>query len=91
MRKHEVKMAETHELSRPVIRLRYAARGVTHPVKSPQTASDYRFSRLAPLKLSTAHRGCAQTVNCRLYPIHFLNQIRRRRKPSEASYTTKSS
>ena len=27
-RKHEVKMTETHELNRPVICLRYAARGV---------------------------------------------------------------
>ena len=62
-RKHEVKMTETHELNRPVICLRYAARGVTHPVKSQRTASDYRFRRPAALKLSTAHRGCAQTVN----------------------------
>ena len=36
-------MTETHDLNRPVICLRYAARGVTHPVKSPRTASDYRF------------------------------------------------
>ena len=61
----KVKMTETHELNRPVICLRYAARGVTHQVQSLRTASDYRFSRPAPLKLSTARHGCAQTVNCR--------------------------
>ena len=43
-RKHEVKMTETHELNRPVICLRYAARGVAHPVKSPRTASDTPYS-----------------------------------------------
>ena len=50
-------MTETHELNRPVICLRYAARVVTHPVKSPRTASEYRFRRPAPLTLSTARRG----------------------------------
>ena len=68
----KVKMTETHELNRPVICLRYAARGVTHQVKSLRTASDYRFSRPAPLKLSTARHGCAQTVNCRLIRFIFL-------------------
>ena len=50
-------MTETHELNRPVIYLRYAARGVAHPIKSQRTASDYRFRRPAPLTLSTARRG----------------------------------
>ena len=70
-------MTETHELNRPVSCLRYAARGVgirgvTHPVKSPRTASDYRFRRPAPLTLSTARRGCAQTVNWRRIRFIFL-------------------
>ena len=42
----------------------HAARGMTRRVKSPQTASDDRFRRPAPLTLSTAHRGFAQTINC---------------------------
>ena len=66
-------MTETHELNRPVICLRYAARGVAHPVKSPRTASDYRFCRPAPLTLSTACRGCAQTVNWRRIRYFFLS------------------
>ncbi len=86
-RKHEVKMTETHELNRPVICLRYAARGVTHPVKSPRTASDYRFRRPAPLTLSTARRGCAQTVNWRRIRVIFESD----RTPSGALCTTKSS
>ena len=70
--KHEVKMTETQELNRPVICLRYAARGVTHPVKSPRTASDYQFRRPATLTLSTVRRGCAQTINCRRIRFIFL-------------------
>ena len=54
-------MTETHELNRLVIYLLYAASGVTRRVKSPRMASDYRFHRPAPLTLSTARRGCAQT------------------------------
>ena len=66
-RKHEVKMKETHELNRQVIChlfTVYAARGMTHLVKSPRTACDDRFRRPALLTLSTARRGCAQTDNC---------------------------
>ena len=94
-RKHEVKMTEKHELNRPVICLRYAARGVgirgvAHPVKP---ANGFR---LPILSASTAHTiNCASWVrsDCQLasYPIHFLNRIGRRRKPSGASCTTKSS
>ncbi len=82
-RTHEVKMTETHELNRPVICWRYAARGVAHPVKSLRTASDYRFRRPAPLTLSTAHRGCAQTVNGHRIRFIFLigyNSARSRRE-----------
>ena len=42
----------------------HAARGMTRRVKSPQMACDDRFRRPAPLTLSTAHRGFAQTINC---------------------------
>ena len=94
-RKHEVKMTEMHELNRPVICLRYAARGVgirgvAHSVKP---ANGFRL----PIPSASA----AQTINwasrvrsdsqLASYPIHFLNRIGRRRKPSGASYTTKSS
>ena len=85
-------MIETRDLNRPVICLLYAARGVTHPVKSPRTASDYRFRRPAP----AAHTiNCASWVrsDCQLasYPIHFLNRAGRRRKPSGSSCMTESS
>ena len=88
-RKHEVKMTETHELNRPVIFLRYAARGA--PSKKPANGF-----RLPILSASTAHTiNCASWVrsDCQLasYPIHFLNRIQQRQKPSGASYTTKSS
>ena len=63
-RKHEVKMTGMHELNRPVICVLYAARGVMRRVKSPRTACDDRLRRSAPLKLSTARHGWAQTVSC---------------------------
>ena len=78
-RKHEVKMTETLDLNRPVICLRYATRVVTHPVKSPRTASDYRFRRphrshyqlrvVGALRLSTG-----------VVSDSFLNRIGRRRE-----------
>ena len=93
--------AHSWELNRPVICLLFGARGVTQQIKSPRTASDYRFRRPAPLTLSTARRGCAHTINCASwvrsdyqllsYPIHFFNRIQQRRKPSGASCMTKSS
>ena len=94
-RKHEVKMTETHELNRPVIYLRYAARGVgirgvAHPVKP---ANGFRLpipsaSTAQTINWASRVRSDSQLAS---YPIHFLNRIGRRRKPSGASYTTKSS
>ena len=67
-RKHEVKMTETHELNRPVICLRYAARGVgirgvAPPSKASerlpitdsvgQHRSDYQLSVAGALRQST--------------------------------------
>ena len=91
-RKHEVKMTETHELNRPVICLRYAARGVgirgvVHPVKP---ANGFR--------LPIPSASTAQTIN-------WASRVRSRqstgvlsdsffesdRTASGASYTTKSS
>ena len=56
-------MTETHELNRPVICLRYAARGVTHPVKARerlpitdsvgQHRSHYQLRVVDSLRLST--------------------------------------
>ena len=88
-RKHEVKMTETHELNRPVICLRCAWGGA--PSKKPANGF-----RLPIPSASTAHTiNCASWVrsDCQLasYPIHFLNRIQHRRKPSGASCTTKSS
>ena len=94
-RKHEVKMTETHELNRPVICLRYAARGVgirgvAHPVKP---ANGFRLpipsaSTAQTINWASRVRSDSQLAS---YPINFLNRIGRRRKPSGASYTTKSS
>ena len=90
-RKHEVKMTETRDLNRPVICLRYAARGATHPVKKP--ANGFRLpipsaSTAQTINWASRVRSDSQLAS---YRIHFLNRIGRRRKPSGASYTTKSS
>ena len=94
-RKHEVKMTETHELNRPVICLRYAARGVgirgvAHPVKP---ANGFRLPNPSASTAQTINWASRVRSDSQLasYPIHFLNRIGRRRKPSGASYTTKSS
>ena len=55
-------MPEMHELNRLVICLLYAAFGVMRRVKSTRRACDYRFRRPALLTLSTARRGCAQSL-----------------------------
>ena len=77
-------MTETHELNRPVICLRHAARGVAPVGGTPSKKPANGFPLPIP-PASTAHTiNCASWVrsDCQLasYSIHFFNRIQQRRK-----------